>query len=427
MVNARRCYTDDVPRVFPIFAISSLLAAVALNAGAHRHRPSPAPPVVGAARDQAAPAICGGRDGYFAAWLDDRNFGILSIYATRISSEGEVLDRSGIPVSTLPGDTYQPPRVAFSGSHWIVAWTGGTPGAPRLRTVSLDGQTLGEVKRMSKGSRVDVASDGNTVVAVAEFYDRLIAYVYTPDLSLLIAKHEFALNERPAEAAIVADADGYVVVYVDGNQTRSVHLDRSGNHEPSRAHLLGPLGFLPPRIARNGDRFLIISGTDLVTTAVLLDRDGVPIGEMMTLDSREPEVQTSGPYYYAADMTATDDGFLVTFPTLAGYERRNASKVRAQWLRASDEITTYDLAAVRVSLSGEFLSRTVVTNESGAQVEPAMAAFNGSIFGVWTDRSTLSSLGTRAYDIRGSKLWPDGALVTRTKIISAANPFTPPP
>jgi hypothetical protein len=58
---------------------------------------------------------------YFVAWADTR-FGCCSIFGTRVSPSGAVLDPAGIAIATH-GREQRDPAIGFDGTNYVVAWT----------------------------------------------------------------------------------------------------------------------------------------------------------------------------------------------------------------------------------------------------------------------------------------------------------------
>ncbi|MBA7541658.1 hypothetical protein ES705_33974 [subsurface metagenome] len=57
---------------------------------------------------------------YLVVWEDRRN-GYADIYGTRVTSDGVVLDPSGIPICTAPSGQYEP-EIKFDGQNYCVIW-----------------------------------------------------------------------------------------------------------------------------------------------------------------------------------------------------------------------------------------------------------------------------------------------------------------
>jgi hypothetical protein len=66
------------------------------------------------------PAIAFDGTNYLVAWADAR-FGCCSIYGTRVSRDGSVLDPNGIAIATRGREQVEP-AVAFDGTNYMVAW-----------------------------------------------------------------------------------------------------------------------------------------------------------------------------------------------------------------------------------------------------------------------------------------------------------------
>jgi hypothetical protein len=75
-----------------------------------------------AAVEGESPSVSWGGENYFVAWTDYRSGGSgAGIYGTRVSSDGVVLDVDGIAISTAPGDKWAP-ALAWSGTQLLVTW-----------------------------------------------------------------------------------------------------------------------------------------------------------------------------------------------------------------------------------------------------------------------------------------------------------------
>jgi len=71
--------------------------------------------------DQIDPAVAFDGTNFIVVWSDGRSGSDFDLYASRVTSSGEVLDRDGFPVSTRGGNQ-QLPSVASDGSSSLVAW-----------------------------------------------------------------------------------------------------------------------------------------------------------------------------------------------------------------------------------------------------------------------------------------------------------------
>ena len=73
------------------------------------------------ANRQETPSAAFDGTNYLVAWYDDRNGSERDIYGARVTQGGTVLDPAGIPISTAPGDQFTP-EVAFGGDEFLVTW-----------------------------------------------------------------------------------------------------------------------------------------------------------------------------------------------------------------------------------------------------------------------------------------------------------------
>jgi hypothetical protein len=122
-----------------------------------------------AAQNQTEPAV--GFDGtnFLVAWADSRS-GLDDIYATRLSPMGTVLDPGGIAISTAPNEQLEP-AVAFDGTNYLVAWGDARSGEYRVygARVNPAGNVLdpsGISISSASGARPALAFDGTNYLVV---------------------------------------------------------------------------------------------------------------------------------------------------------------------------------------------------------------------------------------------------------------------
>ncbi len=77
--------------------------------------------ISGEAREQYAPDVASNGSDYFVVWTDYRSGGNNDIYGARVSGAGEVLDPSGLALCTATAQEYSP-KVAFDGTNYVAAW-----------------------------------------------------------------------------------------------------------------------------------------------------------------------------------------------------------------------------------------------------------------------------------------------------------------
>jgi hypothetical protein len=70
---------------------------------------------------QHSPDIAFDDTNYLVVWQDYRNGANYDIYGARVAQTGTVIDPAGIAISTASGDQYDP-RIAFDGTNYMIAW-----------------------------------------------------------------------------------------------------------------------------------------------------------------------------------------------------------------------------------------------------------------------------------------------------------------
>ena len=78
-------------------------------------------PISIAANPQGLPAVAFDGTNYLVVWTDSSDGSDYDIYAARVTQGGEVLDPSGVPVTTAV-DCQWDPAVAFDGTNTLVVW-----------------------------------------------------------------------------------------------------------------------------------------------------------------------------------------------------------------------------------------------------------------------------------------------------------------
>jgi len=148
-----------------------------------------------------------------AAWVDGRG----GVWAARTSPAGEVLDRTGLPVSG--GGWATSPDVAFDGTNFLVVWSG--EDGFRARRVSPDGVLLDraaiEVTRGLTQGEPEVAFDGvNHLVAWNELTDD--------------DSGQDIYGRRVSPAGLLVDPDRRLIAELPGHQIQMDLAFNGTNH-----------------------------------------------------------------------------------------------------------------------------------------------------------------------------------------------------
>lgn len=110
-------------KIAKLFFIITLLSQAQFAQSAVVGPETPITPTFSAAASaQDSVAIAASPYGYFAVWQDSRSGSGVDIFGARISAAGQVLDVMSIPISTAPGDQFNP-AVAWDGQRYLVVWT----------------------------------------------------------------------------------------------------------------------------------------------------------------------------------------------------------------------------------------------------------------------------------------------------------------
>ena len=189
-------------------------------------------PVSRTADDEVAPAIASSGAGYLAVWQDARNLANngQDIFGARLSSSGVVADRSGLAISTAPGQQVSP-AVAFAGNTYLVVWT--------------DARNLGTTDNDIYGARVSTAG------AVSETGGLPISRAPGDELA----------------PAVAPSASNFLVVWQDARNLGGTDYDIYGARVTSGGAVSDTSGFAIgvaahaqslPAVAANGTNLVVV-------------------------------------------------------------------------------------------------------------------------------------------------------------------------
>ncbi len=369
-----------------------------------------------AERDQRCVAVAYGAGSYLAVWSDARS-GTSDLYGARVSSSGEVLDGSGIPICTeIGGQSW--PSVSFDGSNFLVVWEDGrSPGSDiYCSLVSPAGIVLtpGGISVSSASGyqlRPTVSFDGaNYLVAWQDSRSGSLD-IYGTRLSQALSVLDpagipicvAAGDQYYPEAAFCSG--GFMVVWQDLRS--GTEWDVYGSRVSAAGSVLDPAG-IPiltgyshqwvPDIASDGTAFLVAWA------------DGRATGSDTHSDIYGTRVDVSGVVLDPGGFAVSTAALMQHWPAVA-YD--GANYVIAWEDKRSGSCDTY---AARVNSSGAVIdpSGILVCSATDEQYYPAVASEGAACLVVWDDHrfgTDWNIFGTPlAAD--GSVAEPDGVLIS---------------
>jgi MYXO-CTERM domain-containing protein len=305
--------------------------------------------------EEHEPAVAFDGTNYLAVWKDSRN-GNDDIYAARLSAEGELLDASGIAVSTAD-KVQRTPRVAFGDDTFLVVWQDFRNG--------FDNADIYGARVSTAGALLDASGIALTTAA----------------------------NEQRAPA-VEFGSDDFLVVWSDGRDsandeiygtrvsTAGAVLDAAGIAVTSGATFAAT-----PALAFDGTNYLVVwsqldgaANTGIYAARVsaagaVLDAPSFPV-TTASGDQNTPSVAFNG------------TNFLVVWADF-----RNGATSDVYGAR----VTT---AGVRLDASG-----IVIANAAGAQERPVVVFDGRESFVTWQD-----TRGGHSDDVYGARVRVNGAV-----------------
>ena len=184
-----------------------------------------------AARTQQSPGACFGGANFLVVWQDDRNKpGEPDVYGARVTTDGAVLDTSGLIISQSARDQFNP-GVGFDGTNFLVVWEDDRGGYTDIygTRVTPDGTVLdpdGIIISQAPNWQFDpvIAFDGANFLVVWQDYRNgddnpdIYGARVTPGGAVLDPDGTAISNapNRQFSPALAFDGTNYLVVWQDG-------------------------------------------------------------------------------------------------------------------------------------------------------------------------------------------------------------------
>jgi len=301
-------------------------------------------------RHQRNPSVIFGGTEYLVVWEDYR-YSSYDIFGARVTTDGTVLDTTGIAISTAAG--YQlSPCVAYDGTNYLVAW--------EYQGVDYD---LYGARVSSAGTVLDPSGIAIATGPAHEYFPE-IAFDGT---NYLVAWRRFSSNfyyiygTRIAQSGIVLDPSGFLVSFSGATQG-------------------------DPSIAFDGANYLVAwedsrNGSNDIYAARV-----TPSGTV--LDPAGIGVSTQASSQYSPAVTFNGDDFMIIWR-----DYRN---------------TDTDIYGARVSQAGTVLDPAgiPVTRAPNPQLTPSCASDGTNCLAVWWDYRTIHN-----YNVIGARIDQDGNVI----------------
>ncbi|MDQ3297460.1 MAG: hypothetical protein M3619_12800 [Myxococcota bacterium] len=245
------------------------------------------PPVNGNTGQNAfTPYVAFNGTSYLAVWSDTRISRDNDIFATRIGTDGTIMDVTGIVVSTDAGKQITP-VASWVGDRWLVAWS--SAGDIDAATISAAGMVT-QLSAVSTAAATEllpaIASSGTTAVVAWQSGADIVAAQWASNNfgSPFTVANGATAETDPAVAA--ASATEFLVAYTDAG------IDIRGRLVASGAPAGASFEISPttndqnePAAAFNGTHYVVtynngsdVFGTRVTTTGTLEDASGVALG-----------------------------------------------------------------------------------------------------------------------------------------------------
>ncbi|HEX8698372.1 MAG TPA: Ig-like domain-containing protein, partial [Myxococcaceae bacterium] len=422
--------------------------------------------ISGALGYQSEPSVGFNGADYLVVWADDRAGS--HIYGGRVSSAGAVLDGSGLPLTTTE-NLKSGPVIAFDGTGFLVVWSDllGTNEDIHGVRLSATGTPLGAEQNLSTATNAQlspsVASNGANYLVVWHDDRGGTPDIYGARLSLtgeMLDPQGLLLSNAAGSQVspdVASNGTDYLVVWRDVRTGASQGL--SGARVTSAGQVLsiptpigGALGSTvrnTPAVASDGTDYFV-SWSEVTSTSSDLYGASVTaaggVGSRVTV-CNAPQGQTvpalafNGTHYLVAwrdarSATSVDIyGNLVsrtgTVSGTSGFVISNASGTEDNpavaavgtdffvvWDDSRNGATNNDIYGARVSGSGTVRDPTglVISNASDAQLKPAIASSGTDYFVVWHDLRS-----GQTYDLYGTQVSSAGAATSPSGLNLSAN------
>jgi PKD repeat protein len=372
---------------------------------------------------QAAPAVASNGTNYLVVWQDGRSGTTYDIHGARVSSAGTVLDPAGLALSTHETGDQEAPAVASNGTDYLVVWHDtrnstydiyGTRVTGAGQVLDPTGLAL-STHANGYGAYPSVASNGTDYLVVwqdtrsgaEDIYGTRVtgAGAVQDPAGLPLSAHETIYQWTPT---VASNGTEYLVVWMDGRG--AISWDIYGTRVSGAGAVLDPTGLVLSNQAWGNEAYPVVvsNGTDFFAvwqdgrSAISWDIHGTRItGAGEVLDPDSLLLSTTANHQYAPAVASNGTNHLVVWQ-----DARN--------------VFHWDVHATRVSSTGEVLdpSGLVLSALAGYQYSVAVASNGADYLVVWRDGRNGND------DIYGTRVSGSGAVLEPEGLALGVGPGT---
>jgi hypothetical protein len=394
------------------------------------------------------PRIATDGTNFFATWFEDRYYGFAQLFGTRVQGTGQVLDPAGIALTPAAGSTQFTPTVTWDGTQWIVAYnlqaTGFDDDLYATR-VSSNGVLLNPQRiQVRPGSALvyepwAIAIPGGGARFVWQEMDGVAGDIFTTSISATgtveAARCVSVGTPRQSQPRFVSNGDGYLAVFLSetSNVSRVLgqRISAAGTViDPEPFEIAGGSAPLDrPSVAWDGQRYLV-TWSDRSQSRVYARRlasNGTPLdaAPIFVMPGSEPDAAAlDGVFLVAATHSAnpefqsvfgtrvrgSDAALLDPSPVLVGTYfaiRPSVAAVGGRWLvtwrlNVSHDNTHSDIYANFVDPGGTPGSAFAVTSTPlASEGDPCIVAGPDMALVAWVNGA----------DVLARRILPDGTML----------------
>lgn len=329
-------------------------------------------------------------------------------YLSRITDQGELLDRDGIAIDT--GGLASGAAILWNGSHLLVAWAS-TDGL-HCRIFDRAGRPAGDIENLGvPGLTPRVAWNGSNFLIVGEHYENGL---YSVEGALVDSRGKkiarlTQLARDAASPTVASDGSGFVVVFATGfyeeGALEAIHLDGAGRVQ-RRAFVDATFRAIPS-ITHDGKQYVLVYTMERTVVLRTLANDLATIGPVRTLASPDGSpAQTAIVWNGSEYLVAFEELFFSPIP-----EAPPRSKLWGVHLDRNLLANT-----PRAISSGSFFELPLAPAVS---MTPSLAWNGVRFFAVWTH-----ALQSYDFQVRTSLLSPDGIPLQSAAPVLAGIPIS---